>query len=156
MSEAADTGCCPRFDPAPWENSEVEFDEKLFVRDRVRCVFHIPLTFGKVMTRLLEKIERADESPDDYLLLADDNSLWGCDVNVSKEVPGADNVRLSGKFLTKTFEGPFKDCGKWHKEMNAHIESAGHTAKKTYAFYTTCPKFAKAYGKNWVVLLSEI
>ncbi|MHC1707784.1 MAG: hydrolase [Bacteroidales bacterium] len=28
--------------------------------------------------------------------------------------------------------------------------------KKTYFYYTTCPKCAKAYGKNYVVSLVEV
>jgi len=40
--------------------------------------------------------------------------------------------------------------------MNSFIALKGKAAKKTYIFYTTCPKCAKVYGKNYVVILAEV
>ncbi len=64
-------------------------------------------------------------------------------------------VRLSGDYLTKVFEGPFKDVPKWEKEMEAFVKEKGKQAKKIYYFYTTCPKCAKYYGKNYVVGVAQ-
>ena len=91
-------------------------------------------------------------------MLSDEKSLWGSDVYiaVSKEVPQAENVTISGTFLTKVFEGPYKDAGKWVKEMLAFVKAKGKETKKLYFFYTTCPKCAKYYGKNYTVLLAEV
>ena len=58
MSES-EIGCCPRFDLAPWEDQIIEWEAKPFVRDTVRCQFHIPLNFGGVMMRSMEFIEAA-------------------------------------------------------------------------------------------------
>ena len=65
-------------------------------------------------------------------------------------------VRLSGNYLTRVFEGPYRDAPEWEKEMAAYVERRGKRAKKTYFFYTTCPKCAKAYGKNYVVAVTEV
>jgi hypothetical protein len=46
--------------------------------------------------------------------------------------------------------------GKWIRYMNSFVTSKGKTAKKNYFFYTTCPKCAKFYGKNYVVILAEV
>jgi hypothetical protein len=46
--------------------------------------------------------------------------------------------------------------GKWIKEMKLFVQSRGEQMKKLYFFYTTCPACAKAYGKNYTVLLAEI
>ena len=54
LYENSETGCCPRFDPEPWDEKEVTFDDKLFVKDHVTSFFHIPLNFGKVMVRNME------------------------------------------------------------------------------------------------------
>ncbi len=81
LYENSETGCCPRFDPEPWDEKEVTFEDKLFVKDHVTSFFHIPLNFGKVMVRNLEMM---------------------------------------------------------------------------YFFYTTCPKCAKVYGKNYTVLLAKV
>jgi hypothetical protein len=37
-SDVNDTGCCPKFDPTPWHEKIIEWDNKLFVKDRVRCL----------------------------------------------------------------------------------------------------------------------
>lgn len=52
----SETGCCPRFDTEPWDEKEVMFEDKLFVKDRVRSFFHIPLNFGKNYVVILAKV----------------------------------------------------------------------------------------------------
>lgn len=160
LNEQAETGCCPRFDPEPWDGKEVTFENKLFVKDRVRSILHIPLNFGKVMVRNMERIAAAGAEPEpaDMLLLADENSLWGSDIYiaVSKDVPGAEMAHISGTFLTRAFEGPYKDMRKWVAEMKTYVASKQKALDKLYFFYTTCPKCAKVYGKNYTVLLAQI
>jgi hypothetical protein len=65
-------------------------------------------------------------------------------------------VAMTGDFITKVFEGPYKNAPTWEEEMEAFVASKGQQVKKTYFFYTTCPKCAKFYGKNYVVAISEI
>lgn len=158
LNEQAETGCCPRFNPEPWDEKEVTWQDKLFLKDHVRSFLHIPLNMGKVMTRNMEKIEEAGALTPEPLVLSDDKSLWGADVYiaVSKEVPGAEMTRVSGTFLTKAFEGPYSNTGKWVGEMKAYVKSEGKELKKLYFFYTTCPKCAKVYGKNYTVILATI
>jgi hypothetical protein len=158
LYENSETGCCPRFNPAPWEDKEVTFKDKLFVKDRVRCLLHIPLNFGSVMVRSMGRITAAGALAPEPLLLSDEKSLWGSDVYIAvgKEVPGAEMVRLSGTFLTRVFEGPYKDVRKWVAEMKTFVDSRKKQMQKLYFFYTTCPKCAKYYGKNYTVLLARI
>jgi len=155
---AVETGCCPRFDPDPWDGTRIEFDERRFVKDRVRSFLHIPLNFGPVMVRNCTKIEAADAKDADMLVLSDENSLWGADVYISatKDVPGADNVRLSGRYVSQVFEGPYKDVRKWERRLHDDAAAQGNRLKRTLFYYTTCPRCAKAYGKNYVVLLGEL
>ena len=63
---------------------------------------------------------------------------------------------LTGDFLVKVYEGPYRDAGKWVKDMQSRVVSAGKQLRKLYFFYTTCPKCAKHYGKNYVVAFAEI
>jgi hypothetical protein len=158
LYEQAETGCCPRFDPQPWKDAEVTFEDKLFVKDRVRSFLHIPLNFGQVMVRNMERIQAAGALAPEPLLLCDENSLWGSDVYiaVTKDVPPAQMVRLSGTFLTRVFEGPYKDIRTWVGQMKTYVASKQKTLEKLYFFYTTCPKCAKVYGKNYVVLLAKV
>jgi len=154
----SETGCCPRFHPEPWDQKEVTFQDKLFVKDRVRSLFHIPLNFGAVMVRNMNKIQAAGVVSPEPLLLSDENSLWGADVYiaVSREVPGASMARISGTFLTRVFEGPYANVHRWVQEMKTYVAEKKREIKKLYFFYTTCPKCAKYYGKNYVVLLAQI
>ena len=156
--EQPETGCCPRFNPEPWDEKEVTWQDRLFVKDHVRSFLHIPLNFGKVMTRNMARIEEAGALAPEPLTLSDEKSLWGSDVYiaVSKEVPGAEMARISGTFLTKAFEGSYGNTGRWVKEMKDFVNSKGKEIKNLYFFYTTCPSCAKVYGKNYTVILATI
>ena len=158
LYEESETGCCPRFNPEPWDGKEITFQDKLFVKDHVRSFFHIPLNFAQVMVRNMERIKQADALVPTPVMLSDEKSLWGADIYiaVAKEVPGAEMVRISGNFLSKVFEGPYKNAGQWAKEMKAYVKSKHKDFKKMYFFYTTCPKCAEFYGKNYTVILAKI
>lgn len=155
----SETGCCPRFNPEPWDEKEVHWDNKLFIKDKVRCVFYIPLNFGKVIVRSMEKIDKADAfTPDPPIGLSDHTSLWNMDLylEVTKQVPNAENVALSGTFLTKVFEGPYKNTRIWCKQMQDWVVSKGKSIKRHLMYYTTCPNCAKHYGKNYVVYFAQV
>ena len=150
--------CCPRFEPEPWDEKEVTWDDKLFVKDRVRSLFHIPLNFGAVMKRNVDAIDAAGVQTPSMMVLSDENSLWGADVylEVNGEVPGAVMTTLSGTFLTKVFEGPYGDTRKWIDAMKAFVAGGGRNIRRMYFWYTTCPKCAKKYGKNYVALFAQV
>jgi hypothetical protein len=152
------TGCCEPFNPEPWQDKEIVWKDKIFVKDHVTSFFHIPLNMGKRIVRNMELIEKAGAKASCQLMLTDEKSLWGADIfiDVSKEVPSAQMATLSGIFLTKVFEGPYQNIGKWAAEMKEFVENKGKKIKKLYFSYTTCPKCAKAYGKNYVVLFAQI
>ncbi len=149
--------CCPRFNPDPWDEKEIEWEDKKFVKDRVRSIFHIPINFGSVMKRNVELIEAADAKPEEMVVLSDENSLWGADVyiGVTKDVPSARITTISGTFLSKVFEGSYSKMKQWIDEMKQYVASEDKKLKKLYFYYTTCPKCAKKYGKNYVVLLAQ-
>ena len=157
-NQIKETGCCPIFDPEPWDEKEVTWQDKLFIKDHVTSFLHIPLNFGKVVIRNMKIIEDAEAGNPQNLMLSDEKSLWGSDVYiaVSKEVPGAKLERMSGTFLTKVFEGVYQNTGKWCKEMASYVRSKGKEIKKAYFWYTTCPKCAKVYGKNYTVILARV
>ena len=147
------TGCCDPFDPAPWDNKEITWQDKVFVKDHVTSFLHIPLNFGQKVVKNMKLIKKAGAKSPHQLMLTDENSLWGADIyiDVAKEVPGAEMAKISGTFLTKVFEGPYQNAGKWAKEMEEYVKSKGQEMKKLYFSYTTCPKCAKYYGKNYTI-----
>jgi hypothetical protein len=91
-------------------------------------------------------------------ILTDEDSLWGADVyiEVIQEIPGADMATISGAFLPKVFEGPYRNVQQWITEMKIYVRGKGKSIHKLYFFYTTCPKYAKKYGKNYVAILAQI
>jgi hypothetical protein len=151
------TGCCEPFDPEPWDEKEITWKDKLFLKSHVKSAFHVPIDMDKVMKKNMDMIERAD-AKGDQLMLSDEKSLWGSDIyiSVSKDVPDAEMTTLSGTFLTKVFEGPYKDMGKWIKEMKKYVGEMDREIKKLYFCYTTCPACAKAYGKNYVIIFAQV
>ena len=40
--------------------------------------------------------------------------------------------------------------------MNDYVKSKDKRINKLFYFYTTCPKCAKTYGKNYVVLFAQV
>lgn len=150
--------CCPVFDPTPWEDKTLIWENKTFVKGTVRTFFHIPLNFASVITGMFRKIKAADAEAAEYLALSYDPSAWQSElyIAVSKPVDGMDVCTMNGTYLTKVFEGPYKDAGKWHEAMLSYVSRQGKEAKKIYFYYTTCPKCAKKYGKNYAVGIAEV
>jgi len=158
MSTEKNVECCPPFDPEPWDGKEITWQGKRFLQDRVRSFCHIPLNFGAVMKRNVAKIEAAYAKSSSMIVLSDENSLWGSDVyiEVEKEVPNANMATISGTFLSQVFEGPYSQIKTWMQSMEKTVADKGLACKKLYFYYTTCPKCAKKYGKNYVVLLAQV
>jgi hypothetical protein len=153
------TNCCPRFNPEGWDDCELHFKDKLFLKAETKSVLHVPIGIGRVFTSTFADIERAGAyGEDDFIVLSHDESPWKGEhyFAVSRDVPNHEMVRISGDFISKVFEGPYKDVPGWEKEMKSLARSRGRAPKKTYFFYTTCPKCAKLYGKNYVVGITEV
>jgi hypothetical protein len=152
-----ETGCCPRFNPEPWDGKEHVWHNKKFIKGHVVSFLHMPLNFGSVITGLMKKIEEAKAHDKDVICLSDEGSLFGSDlfVSVSKDVPDAVNFEISGTFLSRAFEGNYSNMGKWITQMKEYVSSKGKNMKRMLFWYTTCPKCAKAYGKSYVVILAE-
>ncbi|HCT30076.1 MAG TPA: hypothetical protein DIW31_04965 [Bacteroidales bacterium] len=158
MATRNESICCPPFDPSLWNNKGFEWDKKRFIKDKVCTIYYMPLNFGSVMKRLDSKVRGANASMPDWLCLSDHTSKWNMDVYlaVDKEIPGAENKLLSGNFFSKVYEGPFKDTAKWGQDFSESLKLKGLKEKKLYMWYTTCPKCAKKYGKNYVVFVAEV
>jgi hypothetical protein len=149
--------CCPKFDPFPWDGKAFQWKNKRFIKDRVFTVLYMPFGFGGAMKRLDAKVRNAGAAIPDQLCLSDHTSPWNMDLYlaVDKEIPDAENVALSGEFFGKVYEGPYRDTGKWCKDFQALANSKGLRVSKLYMWYTTCPKCAQKYGKNYVVIVAR-
>jgi hypothetical protein len=153
------TGCCPKFNPEGWDGKRLHFDHKPFLRATTRSVMHIPVNMGSVFSRVQTRIEEAGAyDAEDYIVLSRDLSPWVAEhlFSVSKPVPDEESVTLTGEFVTRVFEGPYRAVGDWHTEMVAQARAMGATEEEVYFFYTTCPKCAKAYGENYIVAVARV
>lgn len=150
--------CCPKFEPALWDDKTFEWDHKKFVKDKVCTLFYMPINFGSVMKRVQRKIEKSGATVQEGMWLSDHTSKWNMDlyVAVDREIVGAENSTLSGTFLSKVYEGNFKDTGAWMKDFERYANNKGVSIKKMYTWYTTCPTCAKKYGKNYVALIAAV
>ncbi len=64
-------------------------------------------------------------------------------------------VTLSGDFVTKVFEGPYKNISDWDAELRELVRTEDREPGRVFFFYTTCPKCSKEYGENYVVGFAE-
>jgi hypothetical protein len=151
------TGCCPRFNPNGWDGRDLHFSDKPFVRATTLSAMHIPLNMGRVFARVGEHMQEAGAlDADNMIVLSRDLGPWNSEhlFSADKDVPGEETTALSGDFVTRVFEGPYRETEKWYGEMKTLAAGKGEPGE-VYFFYTTCPKCAKAYGKNYVVGVAE-
>jgi hypothetical protein len=153
------TGCCPRFHPEDWTDVTLHFRDKRFVRAETRSLMHVPLNMGAVFTRVGGRIEAEGAyDPKDYITLSHELSPWKAEhlFAVTKDVPEEEMIRVSGDFLTRVFEGPYSQMGAWATELEAAAAALGKPGAEVWFYYATCPRCAKAYGKNYVVGLARV
>lgn len=150
--------CCNLIDPADYDGKEFGWEGKPFLKGRIRSFLHIPLNFGGVVRRLTAAAQRADALDTETPWLVDENSPWGADlyVAVTKPISGAQNASIDGRWVGKVFEGPYSHMRTWGTEMAALMEQRGRAGAKILVFYTACPKCAKKFGKNYVVLFGNV
>lgn len=153
------TGCCPRFKPEGWDRQDLHFEDKLFAKAMTRNLIYVPINMNKVFQQTFEVLQKADAcDPEQFVVLTNDISPWKSEhyFAVTMEVPGMKHLRLNGDFTTRVFEGPYKNVPDWYHQIQEELSEAGHELKDLYFFYTTCPKCAKYYGKNYVVGFARV
>jgi hypothetical protein len=155
---AGEVVCCPRFDPRPWRDRTVRWAQRPFVRARVRCLWHVPLGFGAVMARTQAQLDRAGVRDPTGLTLCDASSPWHTElyVAVTRPLDGLDNVPISGTFVTDVSEGPYRHVGQRVRDLEARLRARGQPPLRILVWYTTCPKCAQRFGKNYMVLFAEV
>ena len=173
-----DVICCPKFDINSFNNDGsgnlykvITWSDKPFVKDGTMCFFYVPLAFGRAVIRTMKRISDAGAehpSKSDVMILSDCTSPWYANIFVSttkEDIPGAQVKKISGTFLAKAYEGEYSNMGKWVKEtkeivrtssLGKDMVSADLENMKIYFHYPTCPKCAKKFGKNYVVVMAKL
>jgi len=67
--------CCPKFDPAPWDDKLFEWENKKFIKERVFTLFYMPVNFGGAMKRLNKQVTGAGAVMTDWLALSVPNNM---------------------------------------------------------------------------------
>lgn len=159
LSKINKTGCCPQFFPRGWDKKKFTFRDKSFVRVVSRSFLYVPLNLGRVMADTWKTVEEQGAGKsDEFVMLSYDMSPWQSEhfLSVTKKVKGCENVRVTGEFFTRVFEGPYKDAPSWIESMKQYVNSVGKNAERVYLYYTTCPNCQKVYGKNYVVAFAKV
>lgn len=150
--------CYPPFYPLPWGDKMLAWDNKLFIKEKVFTCFYMSLNFGGAMKRLNARVEKAGATIPDWLCLSDHTSKWNMNLYlaVDREIHGTENVKLSGTFYSRVYEGDFNQTGKWCADLEVKANEKNLKIEHLYMWYTTCPKCAKKYGKNYTVIIAKI
>lgn len=155
--------CCPKFNPEKWDKKAYNWDNKPFIKETVPTLFHMPLPqiVGKKiikMCKMMEESKKAETNSEDVLMLFRDPSAFKSEIylSVTGAVPNANNVNISGKFVGRVFSGSYSAVPKFIKQMNEYLATQGEKAKDYYIHYAYCPKCAKKYGDNYMILFAKI
>ncbi len=155
--------CCPEFHPEKWDEKTTIWERQQFIKASVPAFFHIPFSWmiGSRITKMYELAKDADAIPDDWLdaiVLFNDPHTFRSDIYmlVTKEVPGAENVTLSGTFISKVFDGPYNAAPKFMKKLNVYITSLGKEVEDYYVHYAYCPKCMEKFGHNYQAWFAKV
>lgn len=161
--KAEDIECCPPFNVEKWDNKTFEWQNKSFIKERMCTFFHIPFpsTIGKKATKMFMMADsqgKTEADKESILLLFHDPSAFRSEMylSVATSVEGAENVIISGTFASRVFSGPFSAVPKFIKQMKTELKSSNQAAVDFYVHYAYCPKCAKKYGNNYMILFAKL
>jgi len=161
-----DKECCPEFNPGKWDQKTFHWNNKQFIKETIPTLFHTPFPpmIGKKITKMMvlaTSAKKIDTKKDDVLVLFQDPSAFKSNIyiSVTGDVPGANNVKISGTFMARVYDGPNNAIPKFVKDMNIYLEKEGKKVPKNdeyYIHYSYCPKCEKKYGHQYMILFARI
>lgn len=150
--------CCPELNREDWDGKKLFWEDKRFVKGKVRTFFFIPFGFGRTMRKISKAMEVSGAKSGDWMCLADHTSNLNMDiyVDVDKPVEGLSNVLFNGEYYSRVYEGPYRDTKKWTDDFETDAKAKGLDVEKQYVWYNYCPKCAKKYGNNYITILGKL
>ena len=165
MSEEKEE-CCPKFEPARWDKKEFDWKDKQFIKESMPTFMHMPFPpmIAKKITKMMELATAADKiSKDkkDVLVLFQDPSAFKSNIyiSVTGHVPGANNVKISGKYMARVYDGPYNAVPKFINDMNKYLKKEGKKTPENGDYlihYAYCPKCEKKFGHEYMILFAKI
>ena len=163
MEKAKEKECCPEFHPEKWSEKTFKWHEKRFIKTWLPTFFHIPYApmIAKRIANLMELAEEAqalEENKEDILLLFTDPHPFKSEIylSVNHHVQNANNTSLSGNFISKVFDGPYKAIPKFIMQLKDFLHLQEEKAKRFFVHYAYCPKCAEEFDHNYMVIFAEI
>jgi hypothetical protein len=155
--------CCPMFDKDRWDDKTHDWNNKRFIKESIPTFFHIPFPpmIGNRISKMCKAVDDSSSTPTnmtDVLVLFNDPSSFKSDLymSVDKEIPNANNVQITGTFISRVFAGPYNSIPKFMKEMDEFLAADDKKAKDYYVHYAYCPGCAKKYGNNYMIIFAEV
>ncbi|MBI4302835.1 MAG: hypothetical protein HY665_00645 [Chloroflexi bacterium] len=150
--------CCPRLRAEDWDKKELVWNSKPFYRTKYRSLLHMPLNIGGVTTRAMGQIRTIGLTEEPTIMLSKEESMFGSTLllSVKQESQDIPTAKLSGKYVTRLFEGNYRYVGKWANEMKRYLVEIKKEPKEMLFWYVTCPKCAKKYGSAQTVILAAV
>jgi len=155
--------CCPKFNPKKWDGKTFVWKSKKFIMESIPTFFHIPFPpmIGSKITKMMNLIDLAKKissKKDEVLVLFRDPSAFKSEIyiSVTGKVSDANNVSISGTFIGKVFAGGYNEIPGFIKQMNEYLAKKGKKSKDYYVHYAYCPKCAKKYGNNYMILFAKV
>ena len=159
--------CCKILSPAEWDKKEIVWRDKPFYKSHYFAFLHVPVNLGKKIIEGMKRIKEAGIAAEPMVLSRND-TLWGADILIPiKNKTDIFEIELiTGRFLTRLFEGHYGDMRKWIRETRdwcrekqslAAGREKGSEPEEFIFWYATCPKCAKKYGdKVQVVVFAKV
>ena len=155
--------CCPVFEPDRWDDKMLDWNKKPFIMATVPAENHVPET-SKIQEAVTQMMKLATDAnalaPDmlDTLMLfmGPSPSQSNIYLSVTKNVPNANNVTLSGEFKTHVQQGNYENVGHMINQMNADLADHKIAVKNIYAHYAYCPQCEASVGHNYTTLFAEV
>lgn len=148
------------------EQQKFNWNNKQFIKEAIPTFFHtqfLPMIDKKItkMMALATSQNKIDAKKDEVLVLFQDPSAFKSNIYilVTGDVPRVNNVKISGSFMAKVYDGPYNAIPKFVKDMNMYLEKEGKKIPKNdeyYIHYAYCPKCEKKYGHQYMILFARI
>lgn len=150
--------CCKIISPAEWDKKEIVWRDKPFLKSHYFAFLHVPVNIGAKITEGMKKIEEAGLQAE-QMVLSKNDGWFGADIliPIKTKTDIFDIELITGRFLTRLFDGHYGDMRKWIRETRTWCREKGFEPEEYIFWYATCPKCSKKRGdKAQVVVFAKV
>jgi hypothetical protein len=152
------TECCKIISSAEWDQKEIVWRDKPFLKSRYFAFLHVPVNIGKKITEGMKKIEETGLQAE-QMVLSKNDGWFGADIliPIKTKTDTFEMEMITGRFFTRLFDGHYGDMRKWIRETGDWCREKGFEPEEYIFWYATCPKCAKKRSdKAQVVVFAKV